>query len=186
DRRPAGWLWGGAVASEAGSWGEGGRTGAGRPSRRYGIEIANYYTPRPWMILDGDIAWSSAHFTDVDPAGHSIPGSVATVVSAGVTVDGLRNPFGSARLRYVGPRPLIEDNSVRSKATGLGNLEGGYKLSRPVKLRVDVFNLFDAKDSDVDYYYASRLPGEPLDGINDVHFHPTLPRAARVNLVVGF
>jgi hypothetical protein len=179
-------LWTLSLASELVFSGDAGTTEAGRPSHRYGIEVANYYTPRPWMILDGDIAWSSAHFTDVDPVGDFIPGSVAKVVSAGVTVDSLRNFFGSVRLRYFGPRPLIEDNSVQSKATSLVNLEGGYKFSKSVKLLVDVFNLFDAKDSDIDYYYTSRLPGDPPDGINDIHLHPTLPRTARINLVVGF
>jgi hypothetical protein len=103
-----------------------------------------------------------------------------------VTVDSLRSVFGSVRLRYFGPRPLIEDNSVQSKATSLVNLEGGYKVSKSVKLLVDAFNLFDAKNSDIEHYYASRLPGEPLDGVNDIHLHPTLPRTARLNLVVGF
>ena len=131
-------------------------------------------------------SWSHAHFTDDDPAGDHIPGAVATVVSAGATVDSLRNVFGSVRLRYFGPRPLIEDNSVRSKATSLVNLEAGYKLAKNVRLALDVFNLFDAQDSDIDYYYASRLPGEPAGGVDDIHFHPTLPRTARVNLIVGF
>jgi hypothetical protein len=54
-----------------------------------------------------------------------------------------------------------------------------------VKLLVDVSNAFDAKDSDIDYY-TSRLPGEPLDGFNDIHLHPALPRTARLNLVIGF
>src|SRR5262245_7981960 len=179
-------LWTLSLASELVFSGDAGTTEPSRPSHRYGIEIANYYTPRPWMILDGDFAWSRAHFTDVDPVGKDIPGSVAAVVSAGVTVDSLHNLFGSVRLRYFGPRPLVEDNSVRSKATSLVNLEGGYKLSKNVKLLVDVFNLFDARDSDVDYFYSSRLPGEPLGGIDDIHFHPTLPRTARVNLVLGF
>jgi hypothetical protein len=49
-----------------------------------------------------------------------------------------------------------------------------------------VFNLLNASDSDIDYYYTSRLPREPLDGINDIHLHPALPRTARVNLIVGF
>ena len=48
-----------------------------------------------------------------------------------------------------------------------------------------MFNLFNAKDSDIDYFYTSRLPGEPLDGVDDIHLHPTLPRTARLNLVVG-
>ena len=175
-----------SLASELVFSGDAGTTEPSRPSHRYGIELANYYTPRPWIILDGDIAWSRAHFTDVDPVGDLIPGSVASVLSAGVTIDSVRNLFGSARLRYFGPRPLIEDNSVRSRATSLVNLEGGYSISKNVKLLVDMFNLFDAKDSDIDYYYTSRLNGEPLGGVNDIHLHPTLPRTARLNLVVAF
>ena len=85
-----------------------------------------------------------------------------------------------------GPRPLIEDNSVRSSATSLVNLEGGYKFSKNVKVVVDVFNLFNAADSDIDYFYTSRLPGEPPDGVSDIHTHPTTPRTARVSVIVGF
>ena len=66
------------------------------------------------------------------------------------------------------------------------NLQAGYQNAKGVKLALDVFNLFNAADSDIDYYYTSRLPGEPLAGIDDIHTHPTLPRTARVNLVVGF
>jgi hypothetical protein len=51
---------------------------------------------------------------------------------------------------------------------------------------LDIFNLLNAADSDIDYFYVSRLPGEPLDGIADIHTHPTVPRTACVNLVVGF
>ena len=40
--------------------------------------------------------------------------------------------------------------------------------------------------SDIDYYFASRLPGEPLDGVDDIHTHPTAPRTFRVSLVLGF
>ncbi len=95
--------------------------------------------------------------------------------------------FGSVRWRYFGPRALIEDDSVRSKATSLVNLEGRLQVHRArCAWRVDVFNLFDARDSDIDYFYASRLPGEPADGIDDVHLHPALPRTARVSLIVGF
>jgi outer membrane receptor protein involved in Fe transport len=111
---------------------------------------------------------------------------VATVISGGVTLDSLHNVFGSIRLRYFGPRALSEDDSIRSKATSLINLQLGYKLARNLKIGVDVFNLLDAGDSDIDYYYTSRLPGEPAAGVDDIHFHPTLPRTARVNLMVGF
>jgi len=44
----------------------------------------------------------------------------------------------------------------------------------------------NANASDIDYLYTSRLPGEPLTGVEDIHSHPTLPRTARLNLIVGF
>ena len=179
-------VWTLALKSELLFTGDAGTTQPSRPSHRYGLEFANYYAPRPWLILDGDVSWSRARFTEFDPSGDYIPGSVATVISGGVTLDSLHNVYGSARLRYFGPRALIEDNSARSKATSLMNLEAGYNIARHVKLGVDVFNVFDAADSDIDYYYPSRLMGEPADGVNDIHLHPTLPRTARVNLIVGF
>ena len=41
-------------------------------------------------------------------------------------------------------------------------------------------------DSDIDYFYRSRLPGEPAGGIDDFHTHPAAPRSARINLIFGF
>ena len=90
------------------------------------------------------------------------------------------------RWRYFGSRPLVEDGSVRSKATSLVNLSGGYQLTKGLRVALDVFNVLNAADSDVDYFYTSRLPGEPLNGIADVHTHPSLPRTARATLVIGF
>ncbi|MEZ5286689.1 MAG: hypothetical protein R2712_18150 [Vicinamibacterales bacterium] len=54
-----------------------------------------------------------------------------------------------------------------------------------MRLAVDVFNL-DARHSDIDYFYASRLPGEPAGGADDIHLHPVLPRSAWVSLLIGF
>ncbi len=179
-------LWTLALESELVFVGDAGTTVAGRASRRAGIEWANYYTPVRWLIVDGDVSVSRGRFTGAGPDGDRIPGAVETVVSAGVTVDSLRRMSGSLRWRYFGPRPLVEDNSVRSGATSLVNLEAGYRLSRTVRLALDVFNVTNARHSDIDYFYTSRLRGEPPGGVDDVHFHATLPRTARLNLVVGF
>ena len=129
---------------------------------------------------------SRARFTDRNPHGDHIPGAVETVVSAGATVTGIRAFFGGIRWRYFGTRALVGDNSVRSRATSLVNFEAGYKFTEQLRLAVDVFNLFDSKHSDVEYFYRSRLPGEPLSGVDDIHFHPTLKRTVRASLVVGF
>ena len=45
---------------------------------------------------------------------------------------------------------------------------------------------FNAQVSDINYFYASRLPSEPIGGLDDIHFHPTQPRSARFAVVYGF
>jgi hypothetical protein len=166
--------------------GDAGTTEASRPSRRYGVEWTNYARLSPIITADFDLSLSHATFTDADPAGSSIPGAVQTVVSAGLTADTVRGPFGSLRWRYFGPRPLIEDDSVRSKSTSLVNAQAGVHLNEKVHIVFDLFNLFNAKASDIDYFYTSRLPGEPSEGVDDIHTHPALPRSARAVLRVQF
>ena len=50
---------------------------------------------------------------------------------------------------------------MRSSQTLLLNAQAGYRFNRTWSLAVDVFNLLNRKDSDIDYLYSSRLPGEP-------------------------
>jgi len=66
------------------------------------------------------------------------------------------------------------------------NFEGGYQFIKALRTNVQIYNLLDAEVSDIDYYFASRLPGEPLGGVNDIHVHPSVPRTLRVSLIVGF
>jgi outer membrane receptor protein involved in Fe transport len=108
------------------------------------------------------------------------------VASVGASVNDFRRVSGGLRLRYLGPRPLIEDASVRSARSLLVNMEAGYRLASRTRVLVDVLNLFDSRDSDIDYYYPSRMPGEPFGGVDDIHTHPVQPRAARVSLRFDF
>jgi hypothetical protein len=179
-------LWTLRLGSELVYNGDVGATEPGPASKRYGLEIANYYSPTKWLVFDGDLSFSRARFVEDFGAGRFVPEAVNTVVSGGASIDNLHRTYGAVRLRYFGPRALIEDDSVRSQATTLVNLQGGYQLLKTARLNVDVFNAFDSKVSDIDYYFASRLPGEPLDGVEDIHFHPAVPRTVRVSLVVGF
>ena len=179
-------VWTLGIESELLFAGDAGATEASRPGRRSGVEWTNYVRLRPWLTLDADLSFSRARFTNDDPAGNRIPGAVGRVVAIGVTVAERRRVSGSVRLRYFGPRPLVEDGSVRSEATTLVNLQVGSRLSSRTRLLFDVFNLFNAAQSDIDYFYVSRLPGEEPDGVADMHFHPATTRTARVNLVVEF
>ena len=178
-------LWTLRLDSELVYNGDVGATEPGPASERHGVEIANYYSPYKWLVFDADLSLSRARFVDGAEGQAFVPEAVGTVVSAGASVDGYRRTFASIRWRYFGPRALVIDDSVRSPATSLVNLQAGYQVARRLRVTADVFNLFNAKMSDIDYYFASRLPGEPLGGVEDIHFHPAVPRTVRVSLVVG-
>jgi hypothetical protein len=179
-------LWYLGIDSELLFVGDAGTTEPGRPSRRVGLEWTNYARLASWLTADADLAFTRARFSDDDPAGTRIPGALDRVISAGVTFEPQRSLSGSLRVRHFGPRPLVEDASVTSKSSTVWNGEISYQFSRGARLLLEAFNLFDAEVSDIDYFYRSRLPGEPADGVEDIHFHPALPRSARVGIQFTF
>ena len=166
--------------------GDGGTTEASRPSRRVGVEWTNFWRVSPKLSLDLDLTWTDARFTDDDPAGRAIPGAIETTVAAGVTVEDLGKWFGALRLRYLSGGPLIEDASVSWGPTALLSGRIGYEVTDRLQIVVDGFNLLGREDDDIAYYYASRLGGEPLEGIDDVHFHPVVKPSVRATLVWRF
>ncbi|MBB1632043.1 TonB-dependent receptor [Cupriavidus sp. UME77] len=186
-------LWRLDIGSELVFSGDTGTTEPSRPSRRTGIELAAYYVPAQGIIVDADAAFSRARFRDHENIGDYIPESIRTAASMGLSVNRGRWSFG-ARMRYFGPRPLIEDYSVRSASSFLVNLKLGYRVHKNVRLFAEVLNALGKRANDIDYYYASLLKGEtsPVDasgtptGINDHHLHPAEPRTLRVGVTWNF
>ncbi|MGX9733487.1 TonB-dependent receptor [Janthinobacterium aestuarii] len=165
--------------------GDAGATEAGRPSRRYGIEFSSYYKAARWLSLDLDLAYARARSRGSDPAGDFIPGAIEGVAQLAMTVTPPGPWSGSLRLRYFGPRPLVEDNSVRSSASVGLNGRIAYQIDKTLRVEVEGYNLANRRDSAIDYYYASRLPGE-AQPVDDIHFHPVESRSLRLTLVKNF
>ena len=165
--------------------GDAGATQAGRPSRRIGFEFNNYYRANKWLTIDGDVAFSQARFRDFDPLGNRIPGAVEGVASVALAVDNLWPYFGALQWRYFGPRPVIEDNSVRSNSTATLNGRIGYKINPKTSVQLEVLNLTNRRASAIDYYYESRLANEPAS-VTDLHFHPIESRSVGLTLTTSF
>jgi outer membrane receptor protein involved in Fe transport len=178
-------LWALNIDSELVFAGDAGTTEASRPSRRKGIELtANWRPIRGWEI-DADAAITRARFADNQPIGDRIPGAMERVVTLGATYGNGPLTFG-ARLRHFGSHPLIEDNSIRAAASTLANVKTSWKLNSSAEISLEIFNLFNRQLSDIEYAYASRLPGEPAFSAAStpatVHFHPSLPRSVRLGI----
>jgi hypothetical protein len=85
--------------------------------------------------------------------------------------------FKEERMTKVGLYAIDKSTTLES------NKSHKYKN---LQAQIDVLNLFNSDQHDIDYFYRSRLPGEPTDGIEDVHFHPVEPRTVRFYLTYRF
>jgi hypothetical protein len=162
--------------------GDAGATEPSATSRRGGVTWANFYRPVPALSLDADISFARARLADVPADESRIPGALEHVFAGGIAWSPERGPFGALRVRHFGAYPLLEDNSVRADAATLVNAEAGWHLARGLRLEATILNLLNSRASDIQYYYPSRLRGEPAGGVNDVHFHPVEPRQLRASL----
>jgi len=111
------------------------------PTRRYGVEFANWYTPVSWLTIDGDFAWPHARFTDPEPDGPYVPEALVTTFDAGVALHDLPGDFerwsAGLRGRYFGPRPITQDGTIKSKSTTLVYADLGYKIKRALVDRAE-------------------------------------------------
>jgi len=166
--------------------GDAGSTQPGRPSQRTGVEWSNHWTPTRRFLMDMNLAWTTPRYADADPVGHHIPNAVEEVANIAFAMRNMGTWSASLGIRYIGASPLTEDASVKSKTSLTSNLRISRKVSQDTDVTLDVLNLTDRKNNDISYYYASRLPGEPVTGVSDVHVHPSEPRTLRLTTRVRF
>lgn len=162
--------------------GDDGTTSPNRPTRRQGIEWSNEIHATDRLTLNADLAYSTARFTAFDPVGDHVPQSIAGAALVGLSwhpAEALQLTFLD---RWFGPRTLIEDGSVKSKASNLVQLQVRWQATKRLQVSMEVFNLLNAQASDIDYFYPSRLPGEPASGVEDIHLHPVAPREGRIGM----
>ncbi len=161
--------------------GDAGVTEPSGASARRGLELAAFWQPRDRLTLIAAYTASDARLE----GGGKVPGAVERTFSAGANALLGRGIHVSLNARYLGEAPLIEAASVRSDASWLVHAGIAWHYRR-AEFGLDLFNLLDSRDDDIAYYYESRLPGEPPDGILDTHFHPLEPRTLRARFVLHF
>jgi hypothetical protein len=177
--------WGLDLASELTFDGDTGQTNPSGPTRRYGVEFANFYRATPWLALDGDLSFTHARYLQETNGGYRIANSIGTVLSGGATVNAGEGWFGSLRARYFGPQPIVETGQVHEPSSLTFNGRVGWRGGR-WEFALDLLNILNRANDDIAYYYTSRLPGEPASGIADTHFHPAEPRLGRFSVLRRF
>ncbi|WPB56259.1 TonB-dependent receptor [Xylophilus sp. GOD-11R] len=185
-------LWQLQLDSELVYVGDAGSTEPGRASKRRGLEATLRHRLSPVWRVEADVALSRARFRGVAPEdeGDHVDNAVEKVVAGGLTYSS--GPLtATLRLRYLGPRALDTNDSVRSRSATLLNLGTRYALTPALTLGLDVFNIAGRKGNDIEYYYASCTAREVASGgcgagIDDRHVHPMEPRTVRVSARMTF
>lgn len=143
-----------------------------------------YWRPYEWLAIDAVYAGTHGRFKDAPPGEDYIPNAPDAAGELGVAAI-FDDYEASMRIRYHGSYPLIEDNSEREDGHATVNFRFAWTPG-PWTLFADLLNAFDETGKDIAYWYTSRLPGEPAQGIDGRLSRAADPRQIRVGLKYQF
>jgi outer membrane cobalamin receptor len=162
------------LSSELVFVGDDGTTEARGKSHREGLEVATTISLLDWLTFKGDFTWTRrAEFVDT---GFPIPLTPRWTARAELTA---RLPWGlstSAEMRYLGDRVADDFGFHTARGYTLFNWNARYRY-KALEAFLSIENLADTKWREAQFFFTSRLPGEPAGGVPDVHFTPGNPRA---------
>lgn len=177
-------LWRMEVDSELIYVGDAGSVEPSAGSERSGVELTAFWRPRPWLALDGVWTVSKARFVD-SPGADYIPGALKNAGEAGLAI--VQPTWNTAvRVRHLGERPLVEDNSQVAEPATIVNIRAAWTPGR-YEVYGEVLNLFDSDAKDISYLYESYLPAIDPDGpVEDIHSRAVEPRMVRLGMKMSF
>jgi hypothetical protein len=186
--------------------GDAGVTSPSGASTRTGVELTSMLRINDWLGADLNAAFTRARFDqDAEPddlgcrdaapghacaqpiaiVGRYIPNSPTSVINAGLTAGRSSGWFGALRVRHFGSSPLVEDDSARSPAYTTVDGALGFRGLSGWTFTLQAFNIANVSWNDIEYYYVSRLRGEP-NALPDYVVHPGVPRTLRAQLQYQF
>ena len=164
--------------------GDAGTTEPSDPSRRNGIELNSFWEFTEALVFDFTATKSDGHFRGLPSGENSIPDAHDLVVAAGLTYHNPNGWTSSFRVRHFDDAALTEDESVKKDGSTLVHFGVSY-AQESWELGLDIINLLDQEDDDIAYWFESRMIGETAS-FEDIHFHPSNPRAVRALLKYKF
>ena len=127
----------------------------GAATERRGYEITAFWRPAPYIAVDA--VWTGSHGRYQDsPGADHIAGAVENAGEFGIAAVKPKWEL-SARMRYLGAYPLLEDDSQRADAEAHINLRAAWKTGR-WNIYGEVLNVLDDDAKDIVYWYETYIP----------------------------
>ena len=177
--------WWSSIDSELIYVGDSGAVEPSDPGKRHGYELTAFWKPHERLAVDAVWTGSEARYVGLPEGQDFVPGALKSAGELGLSAIFPRWN-AAARLRYLGPHALIEDNSVRGQDTMLVNLRAAWTGFEGWEIYGELLNALGSDAHDIDYFYATRLPGEPAGGIEGRNSRVVEPRQVRVGVKMRF
>ncbi|MCD8417864.1 TonB-dependent receptor [Tenacibaculum finnmarkense genomovar finnmarkense] len=153
-------------------------------SKRIGSEASFRYQPLSYFWLDTDLNYSFGTLLDAPKEENKIPSAPRFTSTGGATFR-LKNGINtSLRYRFLGERPLIEDESVIADSYFIADFVINYTKPK-YQIGLSVENIFNTAWREAVFYDSSQLQGE-LQPVDDIHFTPGTPFLAKLNFTYFF
>ena len=169
------------LASELVFVGDEGTTEPRGPSHREGIEFATRVQILEWLTFSGDMTASRAEF-DTGAAVALAPRLTARADLTARLPWGLASSFG---MRYLGDRYADEDRHQTARGYLLFDFTARYRY-KWLEAFLSIENLTNTEYREAQFFFTSRLAGEPATGVPDIHYTPGNPRSFLGGLAVRF
>ncbi|HSG35576.1 MAG TPA: TonB-dependent receptor [Sphingomonadaceae bacterium] len=172
--------WWSSIESELIYVGDSGAVEPSDPGVRHGYELTAFFKPNGWLAVDAVWSASTSRYVGLPEGENYVPGALESAGELGLSVI-FPEMNGAIRFRYLGPHALIEDNSKRGEETLLVNARLAWTpgFLEGFEFYGELLNAFDSNAHDIDYYYATRFPGEPPEGVEDFISRVVEPRQLR-------
>ena len=169
------------LASELVFIGDEGTTQAQGPSHRQGFEFAMRAKLLDWLTFSGDVTSSHAEFD----TGQAVALAPLVTSRADLTA---RFPFGlstSFAMRYLADRWADEDRTQKARGYLLFDLVARYRY-KWIEAFFSIENITNTEWREAQFFFTSRLAGEPAAGVPDIHYAAGNPRSFTGGLAVRF
>jgi outer membrane receptor protein involved in Fe transport len=177
--------WWSSIDSELIYVGDSGAVEPSDPGKRHGYELTGFWKPNEWLAVDAVWTASDSRYVGLPEGEDFVPGALESAGELGLSAI-FPDWNAAARFRYLGPHPLIEDNSQRGEETLLFNLRAAWTGFEGWEIYGELLNALDSKAHDIDYFYATRLPSEPPEGIEGRNSRVVEPRQVRIGVKKTF
>lgn len=153
-------------------------------SRRFGADLGIRFQPLENFYLNADINYSHARFIEEENGQDYVPLAPVVTSTGSVNWDFMHGFSLGLQYRYLGERPAVEDNSIRTKAYFVNDLMLSYNRQK-WGANIQVNNLFNVKWNEAQFATETQLKGE-AEPITDLTYTPGNPFGVRVGLYYKF